>query len=125
MVPARSVRNIRFPLKSRAIPIPSIRCVSKTSGVGCLVKSASVAARRISAIGPINEPTLQIELEIDRFRQTVEQKFDISAVRSDLALRDVDLYAEDSPFARIVRSFLGPVNLSAVRIDGDADAPFC
>src|SRR6266404_3959583 len=84
-----------------------------------------VAARRISAIGPINEPILQIELELDWFRQTVEPKFDISAVRSDLTLRDVDPHAEDSPFSRIVRSFLGPINLPAVGIDGDADAPFC
>ena len=31
-----------------------------------------VSARRISAVRPINEPILQIELEIDRFRQTIE-----------------------------------------------------
>ena len=31
-----------------------------------------VSARRISAIRPINEPILQIEFEIDRFRQTIE-----------------------------------------------------
>jgi hypothetical protein len=31
-----------------------------------------VSARRISTVGPINEPILQIELEIDRFRQAVE-----------------------------------------------------
>src|SRR5438876_4289143 len=83
-----------------------------------------VSARRISAVGPINEPIFQIEFEIDRFRQTVEQKFDISAVRSALTLRDVDLLAQDSPFSRIVRSFLGPINLSAVRINSDPDTPF-
>src|SRR6266513_4532014 len=83
-----------------------------------------VSARRISAVGPVNEPIFQIEFEIDRFRQTVEQKFDISAVRSALTLRDVDLRAEDSPFSRIVGTFLRPINLSAVRIDGDADTPF-
>ena len=31
-----------------------------------------VPARRISAVGPIQEPILQIELEIDRLRQTIE-----------------------------------------------------
>jgi hypothetical protein len=36
----------------------------------CLVHR--VSARRISAIRPIDEPILQIELEIDRFRQTIE-----------------------------------------------------
>src|SRR5437899_13003072 len=76
-----------------------------------------VTARWISAIGPIKEPILQIELEIDWFGQTVEQKFDISAVRGGLTLRDVDLRAEDSPFSRIVRSFLCPINLPAIRID--------
>ena len=40
-----------------------------------------VSARRISAVGPINEPILQIELEIDRFRQTIEQHFDVSAIQ--------------------------------------------
>src|SRR5882724_10025995 len=84
-----------------------------------------VAARRISAIGPINEPILQIELEIDWFRQTVEQKFDVGAVRRRLTIRDVDLHSEDSPFSRIIGSFLRPINLSAVRINSDADTPFC
>ena len=78
-MPAKSVRNIRFPLKSRAIPIPSSRCVSKMSGcrmfaeIGINRRAVNcVPARRISAVGPIKEPILQIELEIDRFRQTIE-----------------------------------------------------
>src|SRR5207248_8778831 len=75
-----------------------------------------VSARRISAIGPINEPILQIELESDWFGQTVEQKFDISAVRSGLTFRNIDVRTEDAALARIVRSFLGPINLPAVRI---------
>src|SRR6266436_5110516 len=83
-----------------------------------------VAARRSSAIGPINEPILQIELEIDWFGQTIEQKFDVGAVRSDLILRDVDLLTEDAALTRIIGSFLRPINLSAVRINSDADAPF-
>src|SRR6266699_3666996 len=83
-----------------------------------------VSARRISAIGPINEPILQIELEIDWFRQTIEQKFDISAVRSGLTIRDVDLRTEDATFAGIIGSFLRPINSSAARINSDADAPF-
>src|SRR6266542_4260732 len=131
MVPAKSVRNIRSPLKSRAIPIPSIKCVSKISGTGRLLKSASidarftvlprggsprsvqynnrffrsssrsigsgrpsnscsiseigvyrravhrVTARWISAVGPIQQSLFQIELEIDWFRQTIEQLFDV------------------------------------------------
>ena len=84
-----------------------------------------VSARRISAVGPIQEPILQIELEIDRFRQTIEQEFDVGAVRRRLAFRDVDLRTEDAALARIVGSFLRPINLSAIWINGDPDAPFC
>src|SRR6266446_3824489 len=83
-----------------------------------------IPARRISAVRPINEPILQIELEIDRFRQTIEQKFDVSAVSRRLAFRDVDLRTEDATLARIVWSFLRPINFPAVRIDGDPDTPF-
>src|SRR6266550_1623162 len=61
-----------------------------------------VSARRISAVGPIQEPILQIKLEIDWFRQTIEQKFDVSAVSRGLTLRDVDLRTEDAALARII-----------------------
>src|SRR3954463_6788187 len=82
-----------------------------------------VSARRISAIGPINEPILQIELEIDWFGQAIEQKFDVGAVRRRLTIRDVDLRTEDATLAGIIGSFLRPINLSAVRINSDADTP--
>src|SRR5438477_4650 len=83
-----------------------------------------ISARRISAVGPIQEPILQIELEIDRLRQTIEQEFDVGAVRRGLAFREVDVRPEDAALARVVWSFLRPVNLSAIRIDGDSDTPF-
>src|SRR6266567_6507305 len=75
-----------------------------------------VSARRISAVGPINEPILSVELEIDRFRQTIEQKLDVGAGGRGLTPRDVDLRTEDAALARVVRTFLRPVNLSTVRI---------
>src|SRR6266404_8900455 len=84
-----------------------------------------VPARWISAIGPIKEPILQIELEIDRFRQTIEQEFDVGAIRRRLALRDVDLRTEDAALTRIIGTFLPPINLSTVWINGDSNAPFC
>src|SRR5205823_6140891 len=83
-----------------------------------------VSTRRISAIRPINEPILQIELEIDRLRQTIEQHFDIHAIRRRLAFRDVDVCAKDAALARIVWTFLRPINFPAVRINSDPDAPF-
>src|SRR5713101_6446598 len=84
-----------------------------------------VPARWISAVGPINEAILQIELEIDRFRQTIEQEFDVGAVRRRLALWDVDLRAKEATLARIVWTFLRPINFSAIWINGDSNAPFC
>src|SRR6266480_7373957 len=83
-----------------------------------------VSARRISAIRPINEPIFQIEFDIDRFRQTIEQQFDVGAVSRRVAFRDVDLRAEDPALARIVGTFLRPINLSTLRIDRDPNAPF-
>src|SRR6266571_2680972 len=83
-----------------------------------------VSARRISAIGPINEPILSVELEIDRFRQTIEQKLDVGAGGRGLILRDVDVRTEDAALARVVRTFLRPVNLSTIQIDRDSDTPF-
>src|SRR6266478_6075566 len=83
-----------------------------------------VPARRISPIGPIKEPILQIELEIDRLRQTIEQEFDVGAVRRRLAFRDVDVCAKDAALARIVWTFLRPINFPAVRINSDPDTPF-
>jgi hypothetical protein len=52
-----------------------------------------VAARRISAIRPIEDAIFQIEFEINRLRQAVEQHFDIAAVSRALALRDFDIRA--------------------------------
>src|SRR5438046_6971477 len=83
-----------------------------------------VSARRISAVGPINEPIFQIELEIDWLGQTVEQKFDISAISRRLAFWGVYVRAKDAALAGVVRSFLRPVNLSTIWIDGNSDTPF-
>src|SRR4051812_32137366 len=85
----------------------------------------SVPARWISAIGPIKEPILQIELEIDRFRQTIEQEFDVGAVRRRLAFWNVNPRTEDAALTRVVWSLLRPINLSTIRIDRDPYAPFC
>ena len=66
---------------------------------------------------------MQIELEIDRLRQAVEEDFDVGAVGGGLALGDFDAGAEDAAVLSIVRAFLRPVDLPAFRVDGDADAP--
>src|SRR6266436_9641936 len=81
-----------------------------------------VSARRISAIRPINEPILSVELEIDRLRQTIEQKFDVSPISRRLAFRDVDLRAKDAALAGVLRPFLRPINFPAIWINGDSNA---
>src|SRR6516225_1046976 len=87
------------------------------------LKPSPVAARRISAVGPVQDAILEIELDIDRFRQAVEQHFDIAAPPCGLALRDFNICAEDAAQPRVVRAFLGPVDLPARGIDGYSNAP--
>jgi hypothetical protein len=82
-----------------------------------------VAARRIAAVGPVEDAVRQIEFEIDGFRQPVEQQLDVGAVRRGLALWDLDAGAEDAAQAGVVRPLLRPVDLPSLRIEGDADAP--
>src|SRR6266446_8904738 len=83
-----------------------------------------VSARRISAVGPINEPILSVDLEIDRFRQTIEQKLDVGAGGRGLTFRNIDVRSEDAALTRVVWSFLRPINFPAIRIDRYPDTPF-
>src|SRR5207244_7976089 len=82
-----------------------------------------VAARRISAVRPVQDAPIEIQLQIDGLRQAVEQQLDVAAMGRFLALRDLDTGAEDATPLGVVRAFLRPVDLSACGIDGDADAP--
>src|SRR5215469_13963628 len=82
-----------------------------------------VAARRIAAVGPIEHAIRQIELEIDGLRQVIEEHLDVGALRRTLALRDVDVSAEQTALAALVRPLLRPVDFPELRIDGDSDAP--
>src|SRR5262249_43101216 len=83
------------PFESRAIPIPSIKCVNKISGGGRLPDSESIAARLTvfprggSPRSVQYQPLLQIEFEIDRLGQTIEQELDVAAVRCVLTVRNV------------------------------------
>ena len=109
------------------MPIPSIRCVitiSRRLGLcidGCTVHR--VASRGVAAVRPVEGAVLQIELKINRLRQMVEEHFDVRTSGRGLTFRDCEPRAKDAPFFRIVRTFLGPVDLLANGIDRDADAP--
>src|ERR1700688_1637746 len=83
-----------------------------------------IAARWITAIGPVERAIFEIKLEIYRFRQAVEEYFDIGTVCRGLAPRDLHARTKDSAAPSLVRSLLGPVDLLALRVDGDPNAPF-
>src|SRR5215831_18804587 len=82
-----------------------------------------VAARRIATVSPVEAAIFEIELEIDRLRQLIEQHLDVGAVRWALALGSVDVGAEQTAQPALVRAFLRPVDFTELRIDGDSDAP--
>src|SRR5215470_364810 len=82
-----------------------------------------VSARRIATIGPVENAVFQIELEVDWFRQTIEQHLDVGAVRRGLALRDLEVGAEDAALSAVVGTLLRPVEVPPFGIDGDSDAP--
>src|SRR4029077_3490432 len=67
-------------------------------------------------------PILQIELEIDRLRQTIEQHLDVTPIRRCLAFWDVYLRAKDAALAGVRRPFLRPINFPAIWINGDSNA---
>src|SRR5262249_38309715 len=83
----------------------------------------SVAARRVSAIRPIQEAVFEIELQIDRLRQSVEEHFDVGPIGRDLALWDLDTSPKNAAHAGIILAFLRPIDLSTIGINGYADAP--
>ena len=106
--------------------MPSIRWVIRISGVRLFVDRRAidgVAARRIAAVGPIEDAVRQIELEVDGFRQLIEQHLDVGAVGRALAFGNVDVGAEDTAQAGVVRAFLRPIDFPKFRIDGDSNAP--
>src|SRR5262249_8749096 len=82
-----------------------------------------IAARRIATVGPVENATRQIELEVDRLRQPIEQNLDVGAVGRALALRYVNVGAEDAAQAGVVGPFLRPVEFPKLRVERDPDAP--
>src|ERR1700692_246341 len=83
-----------------------------------------VATRRIPAVGPIKGPIGEVEVQIDWLRQVFIKKFNVSAIRGSLTLRDLDVSPRDSALTGVVRPFLGPIKLAAFGVHGDADTPF-
>ena len=82
-----------------------------------------VTARRIAAVGPIEEAIRQIELEVDRCRQAVEHHLDVGAVRWALAVGNVDVGAAEATQSALFRAYLCPIDFAKFRIERDSDAP--
>src|SRR5262245_37740484 len=82
-----------------------------------------VAERRVAAVRPVEDPFRVIDLEIDRLRQAVVQHLDVAAGGGGLATRDVDAGAQDAPMFGVIGPLLRPVDLLALVVERDADAP--
>src|ERR1700693_5409476 len=81
---------------------------------GCAIHR--VATRRIPAVGPIKGPIGEVEVQINWLRQVFIKKFNVSAIRGSMTLRDLDVSPKDSAIAGVGRSFLGPIKLAAFNI---------
>src|SRR5260221_1742905 len=82
-----------------------------------------VAARRVAAVGPVENTVLVVELEIDRLRQTVEEDLDVGPGGCSLAGGNFDIGTEDAAEPGIVWAFLRPIDMSEFRIDRQSNAP--
>src|SRR5258705_4662337 len=83
-----------------------------------------VAFWRVAAVSPIDQSVIEIEIQIDRLRQFVEEQFDVGAIRRTLPFWYLEIGAEDTAVAGIVATFLSPVDLASIVVDCDPDAPF-
>ena len=81
-----------------------------------------VALWRLTTIRPEKRACRAVPFEVDRFRQTLEQNFDVGPVRRINAGSDTERGAEDSSFVSLRFAFLSPVEKTALGIHGDADA---
>src|SRR5215467_14352696 len=81
-----------------------------------------VAARRIAAVSPVEAAIFEIELEVDRLRQLIEQHLDVGAVRWALAVGNVNVGAAHTAQSALRRAFLRPIDFPKFRIDRNSDA---
>jgi hypothetical protein len=66
---------------------------------------------------------LEIELQVDGFGQPVEENFHVGSIGRGLTDRDFGVRSKEAALSGVVRAFLRPVNLPAIRINRDPDAP--
>src|ERR1700686_2619026 len=83
----------------------------------------AVAARRVAAVGPVENTVLVVELDIDRLRQTVEEYLDVGPGRRRLAGGNLDIGTKEATEPGIVWALLRPVDMFEFRIDRQPNAP--
>jgi hypothetical protein len=102
----RKVTNMRSFGTSSVMPILSMRRVTTISGSADLLSWRRaidrVAARRVAAVHPVENPVLELELEVDRLRQSAEEGLDVGPGRSRLAGEGFDIGREDAAEPGIV-----------------------
>jgi hypothetical protein len=109
------------------MPIPSIKCVSTSSGAERTFPSESIGARftvlparRVAPISPIHHAVAHIEVEIDRLGKPVIENLDICSTGRRLFRRNVDTCAENAALApsgltRTIERLTGPICAAALR----------
>src|SRR5260370_41148322 len=98
-----------FDIESNADSLHHVGIQDLRWSAACRVQRGAVdriTPRGISTIGPVDSAAAEIQFQIDRLRQTVEQDFDVPAVSSALALRHVDARAQDAALSCIIRALL-------------------
>ena len=68
-------------------------------------------------------PVGQVELEVDRLGQALEQHLDVAPIGRGIAGGHVDSSPQDLPQSGITRTLLSPVEVSSGGVDGDSDTP--
>src|ERR1700738_4798713 len=76
-----------------------------------------IAAWWISAVGPIHDPVLKIEIEINGFGKTIKENLDVFTGSRVLTFRNFKVGAKYPTFARVIVALLSPVDLAAFNIE--------
>src|SRR4051794_7570662 len=84
-----------------------------------------VAARRVAAVGPVENTVRMIEFEIDWLRQTVKEYLDVGPGRCCLAGGNFDIGAKEAAKPSILGALLRPVDMSEFRVNRQPYAPSC
>ena len=66
----------------------------------------------------------RIQVQIDRLRKIVIEKFNVPAASGRLTLRSLDIGPKNSPQTRVVTALQRPIKLASVSVDRYADTPF-